>query len=84
LNYPTLDSSGLGWADKWNYTDQEGARRLEDQNKTTLKDMVCMILELSLRRSKGQLADTVMKSTSLHLKTPDNHPEALTDMNERY
>jgi len=43
-----------------------------------------VILELSLRRNKGQSADTVMKSTSLHLKTPDDHPEAPTDMHERH
>jgi len=51
-------------------------------NKATLKDVIYMILELSLGRSTGQPADTVMKSTSLHLKTPDNHPEAPTDMRE--
>jgi len=37
----------------------------------TLKDTVYVIPELSLRRSKGQLADTVKQSTSLHLKSPD-------------
>jgi len=42
--------------------------------------MVYLILELSLRRSKGQPADTVMKSTSLHLKTPNDHLQAPTDM----
>jgi len=43
-----------------------------------------MILELSLHRNKGQAADTVMKSTILHLKTPDDHLEAPTDMRERH
>ena len=32
-----------------------------------------VILELSLHRSKGQPVDTVMKSISLHLKTPEDH-----------
>jgi len=43
-----------------------------------------VILELSLCRNKGQPADTVMKSTGLHLKTPNDHPEAPTDMCERH
>ena len=46
--------------------------------------MVYVILELSLSRNKGQPVDTVMKSVSLHLKTPDDHPEAPTDMCESY
>jgi len=46
--------------------------------------MVDVILERSLHRSKGQSVDTVMKSMSLHLKTPDDHPEASTDMREGY
>jgi len=43
-----------------------------------------MILELSLHRNKGQPADTVMRSTSLHLKTPDDHSGTLTDVHERH
>jgi len=43
---------------------------------------VYVILELSLHRSKGKPVDTVMKNTSLHLKTPDNHQEAPTDVHE--
>jgi len=43
-----------------------------------------MILELSLRRNRGEPVDTVMKSTSLHLKTPDNHLEVPTDMHKRH
>jgi len=46
--------------------------------------MVYMTLELSLHRSKGQPVDIMMKSTNLHLKTPDNHPEVPTDMHERH
>jgi len=46
--------------------------------------MVYVILELSLLKNKGQQVDTVMKSTSLPLKTPDNHPEVPTDMRERH
>jgi len=46
--------------------------------------VVYMILELSLHRNKGQSEDTVMKNTSLHLKTPDDHVEVPTDMRERY
>jgi len=53
-----------------------------NQSKTTWKDTV--YLELSLRGNKGQPADTVMKSTSLHLKTPGDHLEVLTVMHERY
>jgi len=44
--------------------------------------MVYMILELSLRRNKGQPADTVMRSISL--RTPKDHPRMLTDMHERH
>jgi len=44
--------------------------------------MVDVILEPSLRTSKGRPADTVMKSMSLHLEAPDDHPEAPTDMCE--
>jgi len=62
----------------WNYRAKAGARRLQEWNKTTLKGTVYVILELRLRRSKG----TMMKSTSLHLKTPDNYPEALIDLHK--
>jgi len=51
----------------------EAPRGQQDQRKTTWKDTVQVILELSLRRNKGQPTDTVMKSTSLRLKTPDDH-----------
>jgi len=57
-------------------------RHQEDWNKTTWKDTVYVILELSLHRNKGQPADTVTKSTSLHLKTPNDHLGLLTDMRE--
>jgi len=43
-----------------------------------------LILELSLLRNKGQSADTVMRSISLHLETPKDHPRMLTDMRERH
>jgi len=43
-----------------------------------------VILELSLRKSKGQPEDTVLKSTSLHLKTPEDHLVAPADMREGY
>jgi len=46
--------------------------------------MVHMILELSLHRKKGQPADTGMRSVSLHLRTPKDHPRMLTDMHERH
>jgi len=62
---------------------KEAPRGQQDQSKTTWKDAVYMILELSLRRNKGQPADTVMRSTGLHLKTPNDHPEVPTDMRER-
>jgi len=43
-----------------------------------------MIFESNLNRNKGQPADTVMKSTGLHLKTPNDQPGMLTDMCERH
>jgi len=43
-----------------------------------------LILELSLHRNKGQPADTVVRSISLHLRTPKDHPRTLTDMRERH
>jgi len=45
--------------------------------------MVYVILELSLRRNKGQPADAVMRNISLHLETPKDHPRTLTDKCER-
>ena len=74
----------LGRADALSYRDKETPRRQQDQSKKTWKDIVYLILELSLRRNKGQPADTVMKSTSLHLKTRDDHSGMLTDMSERH
>jgi len=74
----------LGRADAPSYRDKEAPRGQQDQSKTTWKDTVYVILEVSLRRNKGQPADTVMKSTSLHLKTPDDHLETLTDLHERH
>ena len=75
---------GLGRAGAPSYRDKEAPREQQDQSKTTLKDTVYVILELSLHRNKGQPAHTVMKSTGLHLKTPDYHLEVPTDMHERY
>jgi len=59
-------------------------KRQQDQSKTTWKDMVYVILEPSLCRNKGQTAATVMRITSLHLKTPDHHSGTLTDMHKRH
>jgi len=64
--------------------DKEAPRGQKDQSKTIWKDTVYVILELSLRRNKGQPASTVMRSISLHLKTPKDHPRMLTDMCERH
>jgi len=36
------------------------------------------------QKQKGQQADTVMRSRSLHLKAPKDHPKMLTDMLERH
>ena len=66
--------------DALNYRDKEISRGQQDHSKPTVKDTVYLILELSLCRKKGQPADTVMKSMSLHLKTPDNHSEVPTDV----
>jgi len=33
---------------------------------------------------QGQLADNMMKSRSLHLRTPDNHLEVLTNLCKGY
>jgi len=46
--------------------------------------MMYVILELSLRRNKGQSVNTVMKRMGLYLWTPKDHPKMLTDMRERY
>jgi len=74
----------LGRADAPSYRDKEAPRGQQDQSKTTWKDTVYVILEPSLRRNKGQSADTVMRSTSLHLKIPHDHSGMLTDMHERH
>jgi len=63
----------LGRADAPSYRDKEASRGQQGQSKTTWKDTVHVILELSLRRNKGQPADTVMRSISLHLRTPRDH-----------
>jgi len=60
----------LGRADAPSYRDKEAPRGQQDRSKTAWKDMVCVILEWSLHRNKGQPADTVMRSISLHLETP--------------
>jgi len=65
-------------------TEIEAPREQQDQSKTTWKDTVYVILELSLRRNKGHSADTVMRIISLHLRTPKDHPRTLTDIHERY
>jgi len=72
-----------GRADAPSYRDKEAPRGHRDQSKTTWKDMVYVILELSLRRNKGQPADTVMRSVSL-LRTPKDLLRTLTDMHERH
>jgi len=75
---------GLGRADAPSYRDKEAPRGQRDQSKRTWKDTVHLILELSLHRNKGPPVDTVMRSTSLHLKTPKDHSRTLTDMHERH
>jgi len=75
---------GLGRADAPSHRDKEAPKGQQDRSKTPWKDTVYVILALSLRRNKGQPADTVMKSRSLHLKTPDDHSRTLTDMRERH
>jgi len=74
----------LGRADAPSCRDKEAPRGQQDQSKTTWKDTVYVILERSLRRNKRQPVDTVMRSISLHLKTPKDHPRTLTDMCERH
>jgi len=74
----------LGRADAPSYRDKEAPRGQQDQSKTTWKDSVYIILELSLRRNKGQPVNTVMRSISLHLQTPKDHLRTLTDMCERH
>jgi len=49
-----------------------------------MKDMIYVILELNMRRNKCQSVNSVMKRMGLHLGTPEDHPEMLTDMRERY
>jgi len=65
-------------------TEIEAPRGQQDQSKTTWKDKVYVILELSSHRNKGQPVNTMMRSTSLHLKTPKDHPRMLTDMCEQH
>jgi len=57
----------LGRADAPSYRDKEVPREQWDQSKTTWKDTVYVILELSLRRNKAQPVNIVMRSISLHL-----------------
>jgi len=73
----------LGRADAPSYRDR-GTKMATRQRKTTWKDTVYMILELNLERNRSQPADTVMRSISLHLRTPKDHWRMLTDMHERY
>jgi len=75
---------GLGRADAPSYRDKEATRGQQNQSKTYGKDTVYVFFELSLRRNKGQTADIVMMSTSLHLQTPRDHSGTLTDMHERH
>jgi len=42
----------------------EAPRGLQDRSKTACKDTLYVILELSLRRNKGQLGDEEYKSSS--------------------
>ena len=56
---------GLGRADAPCYRVKEAPRGQQDQSKTTWKDTVYEILELSLGRNKGQPADTVMKTRTI-------------------
>jgi len=65
----------LGRADAPSYRDKEAPRGQQDQSKTTWKDTVYVIIELSLCRNKGQTADTAMRSISFHLETPQRPPE---------
>jgi len=67
-------------ADAPSYRDKEAPR--PEQNN--LEGHGILILEQSLRRNKGQPADTVMRSLTLHLETPKDHPRTLTDMRERH
>jgi len=75
---------GLGRVDAPSYRDEEAPRGQQHQSKITWKDTVYVVLELSLHRKKGQPADTVKRSTSLHLKTPKDHSGMLTDMRVRH
>jgi len=65
-----LGQLSLGRADAPSCRDKEAPRGQQDRSKPTWEDTVYMILELSLRRNKGQPADTVMRSISLHPETP--------------
>jgi len=74
----------LGRADVPSYRDKKAPRGQQDRSKTTWKDTLYVIFQLSLCRNKDQPADTVMRSISLHFETPKDHPRTLTDMCERY
>jgi len=79
-----LGQLSLGRANAPSYRDKEAPRGQQDRSKPTWKDTVYVILELSLHRSKGQQANTVMRSISLHLETPKDYPRTLTGMRERH
>jgi len=74
----------LGRADAPSYRNKGGTKRATRPEQNNLEGHSVLILELSLRRNKGQPAVTVMRSISLHLETPKDHPRTLTDMCERH
>ena len=61
-----------------------GTKRAVRPEQNNLEGHGKLILELSLRRNKDQPADIVMRSISLHFRTPEDHLRMLTDMRERH
>jgi len=71
------------WEGRYTKLQREaGTKRATRPKPNNLKDMMYVILELSLCRNKCQSADTVMKRMGLHLGTSKDHPKMLTDMCE--
>jgi len=62
LNY--LDNSTLEEADVHNYKDKGMTKQTLKQNRLLLMDMIYMISELSMHKSRGQPVDTMRKSIS--------------------
>jgi len=62
----------------------KGIKRATRLEQNSLEGYGILELRTEFAHKKGQPANTVMKSTSLHLKTLNDHTGTLTDMRERH